>query len=322
MSVIVGTFLVPAHSRADSVVLYSNDFETPNQPVQISCGNSLDNAGINTLYGTQDFVYHQAYTVEAVVIDDALDLYSDPEGKGGSISLGMLSSAQNDLLALTFNRQGLAFLNVGLDLSSIDVSGCGGPFGVAAPIMQVSLLDSPGGTFDFGQPVLDTTIINGEAAPDQWTFHWTSGVAALDASGATDDFVSVVFDLTQSGYAAFDNVSIVASDQAGIVDTDLDGVADDTDNCPNVANADQIDTDKDGIGDACDCGTCGDPVPVFGSVTATDAMFILRTAVGLSTCTPCVCDLNGSGTVTSTDALRALQYAVGNDVALECPNVL
>lgn len=35
-------------------------------------------------------------------------------------------------------------------------------------------------------------------------------------------------------------------------DTDADGVPDATDNCPNVANPDQLDTDADGIGDACE----------------------------------------------------------------------
>ncbi|HPU25903.1 MAG TPA: thrombospondin type 3 repeat-containing protein, partial [Phycisphaerae bacterium] len=35
-------------------------------------------------------------------------------------------------------------------------------------------------------------------------------------------------------------------------DTDGDGVPDATDNCPNVANANQLDTDGDGRGNACD----------------------------------------------------------------------
>ena len=40
-----------------------------------------------------------------------------------------------------------------------------------------------------------------------------------------------------------------------VVDTDSDGVADATDNCPNAANADQVDTDSDSVGDVCDAST-------------------------------------------------------------------
>jgi hypothetical protein len=167
----------------------------------------------------------------------------------------MLSSAQDDKLALTFDAQGRAFVNVGLDLSSIDVAGCGGPFGVAAPVMRISLLDSPGGNFDFGQTVLDTKTITGEAAPDQWTFHWRYDVVSLATSGATDGHVSILFDLLESGYAAFDNLSIVASNTTGIVDHDTDGVPDDQDNCPTVANPGQEDANGDGIGDACATGS-------------------------------------------------------------------
>lgn len=43
-----------------------------------------------------------------------------------------------------------------------------------------------------------------------------------------------------------------------VVDADGDGVADSSDNCPLVANADQIDLDGDGLGDACDDDTDGD----------------------------------------------------------------
>jgi hypothetical protein len=38
----------------------------------------------------------------------------------------------------------------------------------------------------------------------------------------------------------------------GVADADGDGVADATDNCPSIANANQADADRDGAGDACD----------------------------------------------------------------------
>jgi choice-of-anchor B domain-containing protein len=43
-----------------------------------------------------------------------------------------------------------------------------------------------------------------------------------------------------------------ACDETNNLDTDNDGIPNETDNCPEVANPDQADTDNDGIGDACD----------------------------------------------------------------------
>ena len=43
-------------------------------------------------------------------------------------------------------------------------------------------------------------------------------------------------------------------------DSDGDGINDGADNCPVVANADQLDTDSDGTGDACDTDDDGDGV--------------------------------------------------------------
>jgi hypothetical protein len=47
-------------------------------------------------------------------------------------------------------------------------------------------------------------------------------------------------------------------------DRDGDGVPDDLDNCPDVANPDQLDTDHDGIGDACDPTDDSSPVDERG----------------------------------------------------------
>ena len=60
-------------------------------------------------------------------------------------------------------------------------------------------------------------------------------------------------------------------------DRDRDGVADEWDNCPRVANPDQQDNDGDGVGDACD--RC--PVTPVGAMTS---------AQGCSVAQTCPCD--------------------------------
>ena len=49
-------------------------------------------------------------------------------------------------------------------------------------------------------------------------------------------------------------------DECELTDLDGDGVRDDCDNCPNLANMDQADADNDGRGDVCDnCPTAFNP---------------------------------------------------------------
>jgi hypothetical protein len=60
----------------------------------------------------------------------------------------------------------------------------------------------------------------------------------------------------------------------------------------------------------------GEPARV---VTASDALAVLRTAVGSQTCALCICDVDGSGSVSATDALITLKVAVGQAIDLDCP---
>ncbi len=70
-------------------------------------------------------------------------------------------------------------------------------------------------------------------------------------------------------------------------------------------------------------GDCSQPLSTGTSPTASDCLFILKAAVRLVTCTPeCICEPKGSGPITATDALFCLKKAVGQAVTLQCPCVV
>jgi len=55
-------------------------------------------------------------------------------------------------------------------------------------------------------------------------------------------------------------IILLSLSSLALAGTDGDGVADAVDNCPSVANADQLDTDSDGVGNECDADDDGDNV--------------------------------------------------------------
>jgi len=65
---------------------------------------------------------------------------------------------------------------------------------------------------------------------------------------------------------------------------------------------------------------CAQPVTSGANPTASDCLFILRTAVHSETCAPeCVCAPKGTLPTTASDALLCLKKAVGQGVTLNCP---
>ena len=217
---ILAAFLLTVFIKASALagsVLYEQDFENPVGFVNDGGDVNIFRT-VNQLYGEQPagFNFAQAFTVETLLVtgDQAFGTgYSDPTGTAGNYALGMLSSVQNDLLGFSFNVGNFDFLNVELDVSSIDLSVFGGPFvsGGDIPVFQFTLFDNPSGALTTGSgTILDQLQISGVASA-QAVFNWSNLAIPLDASGSQNGNVIFQIDLLQGGYAAMDNFRISAS---------------------------------------------------------------------------------------------------------------
>jgi hypothetical protein len=118
----------------------------------------------------------------------------------------------------------------------------------------------------------DTVTVNVSSGPGP---DLLSGNVALIAYDADDDVIatdpadtSLQFDTLSVSAPGIAKVEMPAGGDldcyddftftsAGPADSDGDGVADESDNCPAVANPAQADADGDGTGDACDAATFG-----------------------------------------------------------------
>jgi thrombospondin type 3 repeat protein len=82
------------------------------------------------------------------------------------------------------------------------------------------------------------------------------GMPACQDTGRADQTSSEDPPIELAGSSTSDGSTIVhdtkmETSTASLEDTDHDSIADESDNCPTVSNADQADENGDGIGDAC-----------------------------------------------------------------------
>lgn len=222
LPLLVGLLAVGSASAA--VVLYDQNFENPTGFVNDG-GDININRTVNQLYGGQPagFQFYQTFTSETLLIGGTQAFgtgYKDPQGRGGSYTLGQLSGVQDDILGLSFNVGSLKFLNFQLDISSIDLDRFRGPFVSqgALPEFRLSLYDNPTGAIGLGSGALLSSVdITGVAAVNDYTFNWTNHIVALDATGNTNGNITLRIDMLAGGYGAMDNFRIAASDLSGDV---------------------------------------------------------------------------------------------------------
>lgn len=132
----------------------------------------------------------------------------------------LLGNINNDLLGLSFNVGSFAIFNVGVDISSIDLSNFnnGNGFVVtgSVPTFRFSLFDNPTGVANFATgrgTALSSFDLTGTASARD-TFDWTRGSFGLSTNGNTNGNVTLQIDLLAGGgYAAFDNLLITAADE-------------------------------------------------------------------------------------------------------------
>ncbi len=226
---LLGSLVLTLGMKAQTILIYANDFESPNQTPAYICSPDIDGHQVNTLWGGTGtgtcgtVSWDQTFTVETILVNGPDNIYTDPLGQAGNYCLGMLATLNYDLIALPLDAGNLSEVNLTLDLSAVDVYGCGGPWGTATPTLVVTAYDTPGGNFTWtsiGAELDVQTLIGAPAStpPYIYTFAWATLSTALDVSSSTDGHFTIVFNLENSPYGAIDNIVVTA------IDPHLDGV--------------------------------------------------------------------------------------------------
>jgi len=88
-----------------------------------------------------------------------------------------------------------------------------------------------------------------------------------------------------------------------------------------AGNCDLVGMNTDGGDEIFEASYCVCGAPVSGAMTpvASDSLFTLNAAIGITQCALCECDVDDSGTVSATDALIILNASIGLPVDLRCP---
>ena len=126
----------------------------------------------------------------------------------------------------------------------------------------------------YDQSNLARAYINGQQVAEfQYDYPVSTGEDSLRIAARRNEIEGVVINnaffngiidevkIYNRALSSADILAAYESTQTIPPDEDGDGIADSVDNCPSVANSDQLDADSDGIGDVCDSNINGQPSP-------------------------------------------------------------
>jgi hypothetical protein len=228
----INTLTIPADGTVWTT--YTNSTTVFPEGSRDHYGIKISSSATSSPSATVDFTGAKGITLEMWVNADAVSGY------------GFNLFQIGDILSGYFDSNGISFTAGTTTIAAESTFSSGTWYHVAFLYSNAAMK-----IYFNGREVASASVVPTGLTPTGSTQVYIGGNATAPTANLSLDEVKIF------GYAAR---QINISYDALIVpeDTDKDGIWNSTDNCPNLANPDQIDTDGDKIGNACDTNDDGD----------------------------------------------------------------
>jgi hypothetical protein len=209
-----------------TLVLYENDFETPNYSMekferQTSSGCPAYTGDMNIYYATNEsrfiiyekphvvFLNHQWF--------NSSKTYTGSGDQQGKYAMGIKSIwGRGDKAGLVLNPNGKKYVNVKMDISTIGMSCNTGTLVSSMPTPSVLVQAYNNDELLVKGKTLDTGTMKATKGANDYTYNWQTSVTSLDVSNSKNGTVFIVWGLLYDlkyVYLALDNIVITASDE-------------------------------------------------------------------------------------------------------------